>query len=200
MTSSLRTRHGTVRAEVGTGSRPRPAFLRWQLWAAASVAALVASACSSSSGSDTSGSGPSSSSGAGGNSVDGATGVGGGAQGSGGIANGMGGFTGAGGASAAGGAASGSGGTGGVTDEEYPFPASAPDENGANLWLRYPHVPIPGRLAEYQAALTHVVAAGASPTLQRRTPSPAARARPLRESSTEPCTAIPPRLSPVWPT
>src|SRR5690606_12481803 len=51
------------------------------------------------------------------------------------------------------GATTGSGGTGAVTNEEYPFPANAPDESGADLWLRYPVVPIPGRLAEYQAAL-----------------------------------------------
>ena len=34
------------------------------------------------------------------------------------------------------------------------------DEDGSQLWLRYVKVPIPGRLAEYQAALTHVVKAG----------------------------------------
>lgn len=50
-----------------------------------------------------------------------------------------------------------------------PDPASAmppPDEDGAQLWLRYPEVALPGRLAEYRAALTHVVRAGDSATLQ----------------------------------
>ena len=43
--------------------------------------------------------------------------------------------------------------------ETYPAPATPPaDEDGSDLWLRYPQVPIPNRLAEYQAALTHVVA------------------------------------------
>jgi alpha-glucuronidase len=41
-----------------------------------------------------------------------------------------------------------------------------PDEDGSQLWLRYPKVPIPGRLAEYQAALTQLVRAGGSATLQ----------------------------------
>jgi alpha-glucuronidase len=41
-----------------------------------------------------------------------------------------------------------------------------PDEDGAQLWLRYKKVPLPGRLAEYQAALNHVVRAGSSATLQ----------------------------------
>ena len=41
-----------------------------------------------------------------------------------------------------------------------------PDEDGAQLWLRYKKVPLAGRLAEYQAALNHVVTAGSSATLQ----------------------------------
>ena len=41
-----------------------------------------------------------------------------------------------------------------------------PDEDGAQLWLRYKKVPLAGRLAEYQAALNHVVRAGSSATLQ----------------------------------
>jgi alpha-glucuronidase len=41
-----------------------------------------------------------------------------------------------------------------------------PDEDGAKLWLRYVKVPLPGRLAEYQTALSHVVRAGTSATLQ----------------------------------
>jgi alpha-glucuronidase len=51
--------------------------------------------------------------------------------------------------------------------ENYPMPAQPPpDEDGWQLWLRYPKVAVPGRLAEYQAALTHVVKAGGSATLQ----------------------------------
>jgi alpha-glucuronidase len=93
---------------------------------------------------------------------------------------GVGGGVGAGGALAASGAAAGVG-TGGVgaggapgagaggtqasggqlgSDEEYPIPGNLADETGAELWLRYPEVPIPGRLAEYRAALTHVVSSG----------------------------------------
>jgi alpha-glucuronidase len=74
----------------------------------------------------------------------------------------------AGGNNAAGapGGAAGNAGSGGVlgSDETYPMPVTAPDETGADLWLRYPKVPIPGRLGEYQAAFTHVVssATGAS--------------------------------------
>lgn len=64
------------------------------------------------------------------------------------------------------GVTSGSGGSGGAPAGDYPFPADAPDEDGADLWLRYPLVPIASRLAEYQASLTHVVGSGASATLQ----------------------------------
>ncbi len=64
------------------------------------------------------------------------------------------------------GGAAGAGGTGGAPDEEeYPLPDSLPDEDGSQLWLRYPLVPVAGRLAEYRAAITHVVDAGDSPTL-----------------------------------
>lgn len=80
-----------------------------------------------------------------------------------------------GGSSAGGVASAGSGGAaggqpqaaGGATgsNEEYPLPDNLPNETGAQLWLRYPRVPIPGRLKEYQAALTHVVNSGDSPTL-----------------------------------
>ena len=59
----------------------------------------------------------------------------------------------------------GTGGTGGTVAEEYPYPANVPDENGSLLWLRYPEVPLPGLLVEYQAALTHVVNSGSSATL-----------------------------------
>jgi alpha-glucuronidase len=46
------------------------------------------------------------------------------------------------------------------SDEPYPLPDALPDETGAKLWLRFPKVPIPKRLAEYQAALTHIVSSG----------------------------------------
>jgi alpha-glucuronidase len=68
-----------------------------------------------------------------------------------------------------------SGGAGGMpqtggkqgSDEAYPVPSSLTAETGADLWLRYPQLPIPGRLAEYKAAFTHVVAnAGGSATLK----------------------------------
>ncbi|HEY5451749.1 MAG TPA: alpha-glucuronidase family glycosyl hydrolase, partial [Polyangia bacterium] len=41
-----------------------------------------------------------------------------------------------------------------------------PDEDGSRLWLRYQQVSRADRLAEYRAALTHVVRAGSSATLQ----------------------------------
>jgi alpha-glucuronidase len=51
--------------------------------------------------------------------------------------------------------------------ETYTKPTAAPaNEDGGELWLRYRKVPLPGRLAEYQAALAYVVKAGASDTLQ----------------------------------
>ncbi|HEY5959096.1 MAG TPA: alpha-glucuronidase family glycosyl hydrolase, partial [Polyangiaceae bacterium] len=51
--------------------------------------------------------------------------------------------------------------------ETYTKPSSTPpNEDGGELWLRYRKVPLPGRLAEYQAALGYVVKAGASDTLQ----------------------------------
>jgi alpha-glucuronidase len=47
------------------------------------------------------------------------------------------------------------------------MPSSPPtDEDGSQLWLRYVKVSLPCRLAEYQAALTQVVKAGTSDTLQ----------------------------------
>jgi alpha-glucuronidase len=42
----------------------------------------------------------------------------------------------------------------------YPDPGPMPDETGADLWLRYPKVLLAARLAEYQAAFTHVVSSG----------------------------------------
>jgi len=80
-------------------------------------------------------------------------GSGGNAQGSGGV----------GGPGSGGGPVGNSGGSpssGGSTlgsEEDYPFPAEAPDEDGYQLWLRYPKVPIPLRLAEYQALFLRVV-------------------------------------------
>ena len=69
------------------------------------------------------------------------------------------------GAGASGGTGSGGTGSGGMTGgagggETYPVPATPPpDEDGSQLWLRYKKVPLAGRLAEYQAALNHVVKA-----------------------------------------
>lgn len=64
-------------------------------------------------------------------------------------------------------AASDTGGAGAAGEEQYTIPDSPPlDEDGSELWLRYPEVVLPGRLAEYRAALTHVVEAGDTPTLQ----------------------------------
>jgi len=71
----------------------------------------------------------------------------------------------------AGGATGGMQGTGGASStcsaEQYAMPSSPPtDEDGSQLWLRYVKVSLPCRLAEYQAALTQVVKAGTSDTLQ----------------------------------
>ena len=51
-------------------------------------------------------------------------------------------------------------GGGPATGGEYPAPGNLPDETGADLWLRYPKVTLPARLAEYQAAFVHVVSTG----------------------------------------
>ncbi len=168
------------------GVRPRDGFFGRLRSIACALTLLVTAGCSSD-GSGGSGSAPASSTGAGTGATDvtgggvgssttgsGASGVGGGV----GTTGSTSGTTGAGGASTAGGtqttassggtltttagATSGSGGSGGGAMEEYPFPANAPDEDGSTLWLRYPEVPIPGRLAEYQAGLTHVVVGSAS--------------------------------------
>jgi alpha-glucuronidase len=57
--------------------------------------------------------------------------------------------------------------TPGTDPETYPEPTDLADEDGSDLWLRYPKVPIPNRLAQYQAALTQVVATkGDSDTLE----------------------------------
>ncbi len=54
-------------------------------------------------------------------------------------------------------------------DEDFgPYPAAPldlPDEDGSDLWLRYPAVPLEGLRALYQAALNHVVVDGQSATL-----------------------------------
>ncbi|XXS72829.1 alpha-glucuronidase family glycosyl hydrolase [Sorangium sp. So ce131] len=111
---------------------------------------LLASACSPS---DPQGSNGTAGGGGGVGGGDNVGGAGGGTPGSGGgTGTGTGGSTGS---------------TGGMTgsDEEYPVPDSLPDETGADLWLRYPKVPIPGRLAEYQAAFKRVVKSGSGATL-----------------------------------
>lgn len=67
----------------------------------------------------------------------------------------------------AGGSSPSDGGSAGSASEPYPTPAQPPpDEDGSALWLRYPQVPIPGRLAEYRAALTHIVKATSSKSLE----------------------------------
>ena len=69
--------------------------------------------------------------------------------------------------STGGGGSTGAGGTAAGGAESYPVPAQPPaDEDGSELWLRYRKVPLPGRLAEYQAALNHIVKAGTSASLQ----------------------------------
>ncbi|WP_437945069.1 alpha-glucuronidase family glycosyl hydrolase [Sorangium sp. So ce296] len=74
---------------------------------------------------------------------------------------------GSGGGATTGAGGDGAGGEGGMlgSDEEYPLPDSLPDETGADLWLRYPKVPIPRRLAEYQAAFKRVVKSGSGASL-----------------------------------
>ena len=82
-----------------------------------------------------------------------------GATGSGGSAG-----SGGGGGSAGNGGTTGGAGAGG---NPYPPPTATPaDEDGSQLWLRYPKVNLPARLAEYQAGLTQIVKAGSSATLQ----------------------------------
>ncbi len=49
----------------------------------------------------------------------------------------------------------------------YPIPARPlADEDGSQLWLRYPAVSLPSRLAEYRAALTQIVKGDSSATLR----------------------------------
>nr|WP_234023630.1 alpha-glucuronidase family glycosyl hydrolase [Sorangium cellulosum] len=115
------------------------------------LSVALATACSSS------GAGGPNGTTSGGGSVSGSGGEDG-TGGSGGDIAGSGGSTGTGGTT---------GGTGGMSgsDEVYPVPDSLPNETGADLWLRYPKLPIPGRLAEYQAAFKRVVKSGSSATL-----------------------------------
>jgi len=61
------------------------------------------------------------------------------------------------------------GGTVGSAGSGYPTPDSPVDETGADLWLRYPQVTLPARLAEYQAAFTHVVTSGGDESTQAAT-------------------------------
>jgi alpha-glucuronidase len=91
--------------------------------------------------------------GSGGSPVGGA----GGKPGTGGGAGGSAGHAGSGGVAA----------TGGAAGSGYAKPSTPPaDEDGSQLWLRYPKVSLPARLAEYQAGLTQIVQAGTSATLQ----------------------------------
>ncbi|MGK3982769.1 alpha-glucuronidase family glycosyl hydrolase [Sorangium sp. So ce136] len=130
--------------------------LRFPLLLVGLLSIALASACSSSGADEPSGATGSGggSSGAGpGASVGGGEGTGA----SGGGVVGSGGGTGTGGGENTGGASG--------SDEEYPVPDSLPNETGADLWLRYPKLPIPGRLAEYQAAFKRVVKSGSGASL-----------------------------------
>ncbi|WP_437815468.1 alpha-glucuronidase family glycosyl hydrolase [Sorangium sp. So ce1078] len=121
------------------------------------LAVALATACSSS-GADK----PNGTAGGGG----GTSGIGGGENvvGSGGGTPGSGGGAGTGTGTGAGGSDENTGGMSG-SDEEYPVPDSLANETGAELWLRYPKLPIPGRLAEYQAAFKRVVKSGTGASL-----------------------------------
>lgn len=55
------------------------------------------------------------------------------------------------------------------SNEPYPAPKEWGNETGAELWLRYREVSVPGRLSEYRAAFTHVVNSAQSPTLKAAT-------------------------------
>ncbi|WP_437318234.1 alpha-glucuronidase family glycosyl hydrolase [Sorangium sp. So ce385] len=106
----------------------------------------------------------------GGDGPNGTTGSGGGSSSAGGSTEATGPTStsvGSGGGATTGAGGDGAGGEGGMlgSDEEYPLPDSLPDETGADLWLRYPKVPIPRRLAEYQAAFKRVVKSGSGASL-----------------------------------
>ena len=140
----------------------RAGLRRWSV-PLASAALLLINACSSDRGPHT----PGVTGGTTGLVTSGTGGLAGSASGASG-ASGAGGASGAAGTLAGDGGVAGSGGQsmGGVlgSDEEYPVPTDLGAETGSELWLRYPQVPIPGRLAEYRAAFTHVVSS-ASGTL-----------------------------------
>jgi len=158
-------------------------ILAWGLWLPACTSGGSGSGSGGQSASPSGGAGATTGSGGGsggggtGGSSSGGSGpaTGGTAPGSGGNASGGSG-TGSGGQSGgpSGGSSGSTGGAGGTVatggaggSENYPVPATPPaDEDGSKLWLRYPKVPIAARLAEYQAALNHVVKAGASASLQ----------------------------------
>jgi alpha-glucuronidase len=60
-----------------------------------------------------------------------------------------------------------SAGMAGASTETYPVPTTPPaDEDGSSLWLRYPLVSLPSRLAEYRSVLRYVVKAESSATLK----------------------------------
>ena len=66
----------------------------------------------------------------------------------------------------------GSAGSAGAGGNPYPAPTATPaDEDGSQLWLRYPKVNLPARLAEYQAGITQIVTAGSSATCRPPRPS-----------------------------
>ncbi|WP_437298075.1 alpha-glucuronidase family glycosyl hydrolase [Sorangium sp. So ce426] len=140
-------------------------ILRVPLLVVGLLSAALAGACSSS-GTDepneVTGSGGSSAAG----SPSGATGTGGGSSGA---SSGANSGTGSGASVGQGGGDTGAstGSTGGMSgsDEVYTVPDELPEETGADLWLRYPKVPIPGRLAEYQAAFKRVVKSGTGASL-----------------------------------
>jgi alpha-glucuronidase len=50
------------------------------------------------------------------------------------------------------------------SQKPYPLPHTVPDEDGSQLWLRFPLLPASERLAQYRQAFTHVVALSDSPT------------------------------------
>ncbi|HTN89890.1 MAG TPA: alpha-glucuronidase family glycosyl hydrolase [Sorangium sp.] len=132
--------------------------LRFPLLLVGLLSIALASACSSSGADEPSG---------GTGSGSGSSGTGPGASGGGGEGTGAsgGGVVGSGGGTGAGtGGGENTGGASG-SDEEYPVPDSLPNETGADLWLRYPKLPIPGRLAEYQAAFKRVVKSGSGASL-----------------------------------
>ncbi|XXX78409.1 alpha-glucuronidase family glycosyl hydrolase [Sorangium sp. So ce134] len=128
-------------------------LLRAPLLLVGLLGVALASACSSSGGDGSSG-----------------TTGGGGSSSSGGSAEATGSTSASGGSGAGTSVGTGGEGTGGEggeigSDEEYPVPDSLQDETGADLWLRYPKLPIPGRLAEYQAAFKSVVKSGTGASL-----------------------------------